>query len=27
LGFLQETYLAAADAAGWDRTALERNAA
>jgi hypothetical protein len=27
LGFLQETYVAAADAAGWDRTALERSAA
>ena len=26
LGFLQETYVAAADAAGWDRTALERSA-
>lgn len=26
LGFLQETYIAAADAAGWDRTALERSA-
>jgi len=24
LGFLQETYAAAADQAGWDRTALER---
>jgi hypothetical protein len=24
MGFLQETYTAAADAAGWDRTALER---
>ena len=26
LGFLQETYTAAADLAGWDRTALERQA-
>jgi Family of unknown function (DUF5996) len=26
LGFLQETYVAAADAAGWDRPALERSA-
>jgi hypothetical protein len=26
MGFLQETYVAAADAAGWDRAALERTA-
>jgi hypothetical protein len=24
MGFLQETYVAAADGAGWDRAALER---
>jgi hypothetical protein len=27
LGFLQETYVAAAELAGWDRKALERPAA